>query len=268
MKNFKYNTKIISILTSSVLVLTFSGCTSNKTDDKAIYDNIDYEEHTTYDESASSASKSVTKNIDTTIGLTTDVITEKAVETTIPAYTEPITSSILETYTEVVNDLTPEESMILEHFKKLGDDIKNYVDSEELLEKSKAYFIYCVDFLFFDEPINGVTFSSLRDSVKQQILENIADIDALICTKYPNYKETINEKYSYVYDHANDIIKRGSENIKDFSKEKIGEENIEKYDEIKELFKEQVADNYDDLSEYAEKGKEKVKSWYEEFKRN
>ncbi len=268
MKNFKYNKKIISILATSALVLTCTSCGMSKTNDNVTYDGVSYEENSIDGGSISSSIESVPENITSTTISTSGVITEKVIETTITTSTEPITSSIMETYTEAVNDITPEESMILEHFENLGNDIKNYIDSEELLEKGKAYFIYCVDFLFFDEPINGVTFSSLSDSVKQQILENIADIDALICTKYPDYKETISDKYNYIYGNAIELIRKGSMNIKDFSKEKLGEENMEKLDELKESFKEQVSDNYDDLSELADKGKEKVKSWYEEFKQN
>lgn len=264
MRNFKCNAKIISILTSSMLVLTCSGCSISKNDDNINYNNL-------HGESIDASIDYTLEDIHTNMTSTASDIVETTISTTVTTYesvVENVPSTIIETYTEVVDDITPEENMILEHFKNLGEDIKNSIDSEKLLEKGKTYFIYCVDFLFFNEPINGVTFSSLRDSVKSQILENIVDIDAVICTKYPNYKESISDKYTYVYDNAMELIKKGSANIKDFSKEKLGEDNINKLEEYKELFKDQISDNYDDLSDLAEKGKEKVKSWYEEFKRN
>lgn len=254
MNNFKYNNKLISLLTSSMLVLTCCSCTSNKMDTNVTSDTIKYSENTT----------SAIQNTEQAV----NVLTEETATYTEVSQSESVTSSIMDTYTEVSNDYTKEENMILEYFDSLGNEIKSYIDSKELPEKGKAYFICCVDFLFFDEPINGVRFSELRDSVKQQLLENINSIDELICSKYPNYKEEISDKYSYIYNKAGEIIKAGSNNIQDFSKEKLGEKKYNELNDSKDEFKEQIKEDFDDVSDLANEGKEKVKSWYQEFKNN
>lgn len=256
MNNFRYNNKLISLLTSSMLVLTCCSCTSNKMDTDTTYNTVKYSEN-----NLSTSTLQTTDEINVLLPEVTDISTEVSEN-------EFVASSIIDTYTEVVNDFTEEESMILEYFNSLGNEIKSYIDSTELLDKGKTYFIYCVDFLFFDEPIKGVRFSDLRDSVKQQLLENIASVDALICTKYPNYKEEISDKYSYIYNKAGEIIRSGSMNIKNFSKEKLGDEKYNELSEWKDAFKEQLNDNYLDVSDLANEGKEKVKSWYQEFKNN
>ena len=109
--------------------------------------------------------------------------------TTVIDYSTSITND--EIYNATTSTITDNDSEVLEFFNKMGNSIKDNFDSEELLNKGKSYFIYCVDFLFYDSEINGIKFSDMTDSAKQQLLCDISTIDSLICVKYPDYKENI-----------------------------------------------------------------------------
>lgn len=159
--------------------------------------------------------------------------------------------------------ITDDDSKVLDFIGKMGDSVRDSFDSEELLDKGKSYFIYCVDFLFYDGEIGGIKFDDLTDSAKEQLLCDITTIDSLICSKYPNYKDDIKEGYGTAYSKASDVIKEGSQNIKDFSKEKLGEENYNKLKEYKDLFVDTAFGDWDDFVEILGKGKQKVKDWYE-----
>ena len=113
----------------------------------------------------------------------------------------------------------------------MGKSVRDSFDSEEFLDKGKSYFIYCVDFLFYDGEIKGIKFDDLTDSAKEQLLLDITNIDSLICFKYPNYKDEIKEGYGKAYTRASEVIREGSNNIKDFSKDKLGEDNYDKLGE-------------------------------------
>ena len=90
--------------------------------------------------------------------------------------------------------------------------------------------------------------------------------------KFPNYKEEISEKTSNAYNKASELIKKGANNIKDFAKDKLGQENYNKIKDFKDKIKSSASDVWDetknDVKEIAEKAKDKVKNWYENFKNN
>ena len=78
--------------------------------------------------------------------------------------------------------VTDSDLEILDSFSKMGNSIRDSFDSGELLDKGKSYFIYCVDFLFYDGEIKGIKFDDLTDSAKEQLLLDITTIDSLICS--------------------------------------------------------------------------------------
>lgn len=161
---------------------------------------------------------------------------------------------------------TENDEIVLDYFSNLGNNIRNIVDTDELLAKGKAYFVYCVDFLFYDGEIKGIKFSDMTDSARGQLLLDVTTIDSLICSKFPNYKETISEGSSSLYNKASDIIKAGSRNINDFSKEKLGQENYDKLREYKDMFIDTAFGDFDVFKDVLDEGRQKVKSWYEGLK--
>ena len=147
------------------------------------------------------------------------------------------------------------EDEVVNYFKKLKDDISKYIN-EENLDKAKdkidEAFITTVDFIFYNKEINEVTFSSLSDGTKKQILAIAKDINNIIIKKYPNYQVVIKGKSQKIGNFINEQV----DNTKDIIKDKIGDE---KYNNIKE--------GYEETKEKAEAAKDKtlskIKKWYE-----
>ncbi len=136
-------------------------------------------------------------------------------------------------------------------------------DTKENKSKLKESFVTLTDFIFYNGEIKGTTFSELKTSTQEKLLDKWNQLDSKIENKYPNYKEkTFNftsDKYTKVKEKANEL-----KNIfKDIYDEKIKSEEIEsKKEVVKEkatAAKEKVKEKKDDL-------KKKLKSWYEEYR--
>lgn len=203
----------------------------------------------------------------TTNEITTEVITEATTNeiTTQTTTTETITTEV--TTTEITTQATTEQSVVKddEVISNIDADKKEieYYLSEDPInmtvvgEKSKAFFIKCVDFIFYDTEINGVTFDELSDEAKEDVYDTFCYIDELVMVYAPNYKENIAEKYEVV----KDFTKKAYFYVLSEIKEAIGEENYEKIGQIKDNVLNTISNTY-------ENGKEKVKEWYEDFKMN
>ena len=280
--SIKIYNKTIALVSSGVLAFSMCGCSQKKNDNNSSSDNV------------FSESSIVTAPVTDFISGTTEVVTTVSpVTTTVPvsstteyvSKTEPIVTTSFEVTTEPVvtsellttaipittiqqsdNFYTPDDQSVLDYFHELGDNVKNSIDTDEFLEKGKMYFIYCVDFLFYDGEIKGVKFGDMTDIARQQLLSDISFIDSLICSKFPNYKETISDGAGSLYNKASEIIKAGSQNIKDFSREKLGDENYYKLEQYKDLFVEQTASDFKDFVDILGVGKSKLNDWYNSFK--
>jgi hypothetical protein len=253
--DLKLFNKLAALATSGVLSLGLCGCSKEKAKESSSGIVIT---------SGVITVPTTTKLTTTTALLTTTEVTTTMPVTTIVTTTEPVTEPALDpVYNEV-------DSVVLEEFNAVGDDIINSKDSSDFLDKGKLYFIYCVDFLFYDGEIKGVKFSDLSEMAREQLIGDIVTIDNLICSKFPNYKETISEGSSEAFDKASDIIHSGTINVKDYSREKLGDENYEKIGEYKDLFVEQTSRDWEEfkgiLGSGYDKGKSKIKDWYEGFK--
>lgn len=165
------------------------------------------------------------------------------------------------------------DEQAIEAFNNLENNVDSILNSETINNvkaKAKGIFVSIVDFIFYDSEINGVTFDELTDSGKQKILEIAYSIDTKIENKFPNYKETISETAKNAFNKASELIKKGADNLKEFSKEQLGEENynaiIEVKDEIVEYTKEAIDIIGDVGSDLLDSGKEYIKNWYENFR--
>ena len=139
-------------------------------------------------------------------------------------------------------------------------------------DSAKGVFVSIVDFLFYDGEINGVTFDELTDSGKQKVLEIASKVDSAIETKIPGYKETISDTASKAFNKASEIIKSGANNLNNFAREKLGEENyqsiIDAKDELVYYTKNAINFLGDVGGKVFNSVKDKLDSWYQDFKNN
>ena len=150
--------------------------------------------------------------------------------------------------------------------------VKSNVSDNDFLDSAKGVFISIVDFLFYDGSINGVTFDELTDSGKQKVLEIASSIDSTIENKFPGYKETISDKASNAFNKASEIIKKGANDLNDFAREKLGEDNyqsiIDAKDELIVYTKNAINFIGDVSSSLWNSTKDKLNNWYQNFKNN
>lgn len=260
------NLKIFAVLTGSLFVLC--GCGKKNNNDSIA--------HTTTISSSSEGDRTTAPELlvtnPVTIALTSTtytnskLLTSSMSSTLLTSSSSTFLTSLSCFYDITTETITNNDLEILDYFGKMGDIVKESFNSEDLLDKGKSYFIYCVDFLFYDGEINGIRFNDMTDSAKEQLLRDISTIDSLICSKYPNYKDDIKEGYGNAYNKASEVIRVGSENINEFSRDKLGEENYNKLKEYKDLFVDTAFGDWDDFVDILGKGKQKLKDWYEGLK--
>lgn len=150
--------------------------------------------------------------------------------------------------------------------------VKSNVSDNDFLDSAKGVFIIVVDFLFYDGSISGVTFDELTDSGKRKVLEIASSIDSTIENKFPGYKETISDKASNAFNKASEIIKKGANDLNDFAREKLGEDNyqsiIDAKDELVYYTKNAINFIGDVSSSLWNSAKDKLNNWYQNFKNN
>ena len=150
------------------------------------------------------------------------------------------------------------------------DAILNEKNQEEAKSKLKGVFISLVDFLFYEGEIKGVTFDELTSEGKEKVLQIIHSIDEKIEKKFPGYKENISSAATAAFEKASELIKKGAANIKDFSQDKLGEENynkiIESKDELVKYTKAAYSIIKDIGGDFLGSAKDKLKDWYEKFR--
>ena len=137
-------------------------------------------------------------------------------------------------------------------------------------DSAKGVFVSIVDFLFYDGEINGVTFDELTDKGKEQVLKLANKVDGAIESKIPGYKETISDTASKAFNKASEVIKSGANNLNNFAREKLGEENyqsiIDAKDELVYYTKNAISFLGDVGGKAFNSIKDKVSSWYQDFK--
>ena len=251
------NKKIIAVILSGFIIVNMAGCSKTNTVTQQDYEH--YNQETTI-ENEEPQINPIEPNINPVIEQ----------ETTPNIETNSGTNS---NYNNSVKTYSNEDEQAIETFNNLEEDITNILNSETVSnakDKAKGVFITIVDFLFYDSEINGVTFNELTDSGKQKVLEIAYSIDTKIENKFPNYKETISETAKDAFNKASELIKKGANNLKEFSKEKLGEENYNAIIDVKDEFVDYTKEAIDIIgdvgSDLLDGGKEYIKNWYENFR--
>ena len=251
MKYLNKKRAIAIFITASFVLLTFTGCVKKNNNEITPSNNneikteevIKNEENNTVVESG---------------GTLTDSYVDSIVEEEVPITTNK----------EIMT-----EGEVVSYFEDIEAKVNSYATSENfnsLKDKASSLFITTVDFIFYDGEIKGVTFDSLSNDAKLKILNIAKRIDTTIMSKWPTYKEDIKTTSGNVYDSVSTKIGEGIDYVDSKLEENIGTED---YNSLKESANEAVEDIKDaasgiweDTKEVGGKAKDKVKSWYEEFK--
>ena len=170
-----------------------------------------------------------------------------------------------------VNTYSSNDEIVINSLESSLTKINNGSTSDKSFSDSaKGVFVSIVDFLFYDGEINGVTFDELTDSGKQKVLEIASKVDNAIESKIPGYKETISDTASNAFNKASEVIKSGANNLNNFAREKLGEENyqsiIDAKDELVYYTKNAINFLGDVGGKVFNSVKDKLDSWYQDFK--
>ena len=217
----KVNKKIFILLLSGVVLV--SGCGKENANKKIVENNIKQDED--------------------------NIEKEKRLE-------QNIENNYFQDDTSTENDYIKDNSIIENEIIDYITNPDNALDSEqnkeklnETKEKLIKKMIILVDFIFYGTDINGITFDSLSNSAKENILNLFYKLDNVLETNYPGYKDSLEEKYSSAIDK-----------IKDTYSSKVSEEKREEIKNIKDNATSKTKEVY-------ENSKVKVKSWYEDLKK-
>lgn len=166
--------------------------------------------------------------------------------------------------------LSSKDNLVISELNSSLNNINKNANDKDFSKKAKATFISIVDFLFYDGTIKGVTFNELTEKGKTEVLKLANKIDTALEEKSPGYKETISATTSKAYKKASQIIKDSANDINNFAKESLGDENynsiIEAKDELLLYSKNALNFITGNGSKILNDTKNKLNDWYQDFK--
>lgn len=164
---------------------------------------------------------------------------------------------IIETTEEPISQTEQQNSQDFNYFSEAKKELTEYIESDDfkkLKEQGKYYVTTGIDFIFFDKEINGVTFKELTTELKIRVMNDVAAIDSAVEAYYPNYKETLSEKYQV----AAEFVSSKYVDIVESIKEYLGDENWNSLNNIKNQI---LGDLTTKKDEAIEDIKELYKTW-------
>lgn len=186
------------------------------------------------------------------------------------------------TVTDIVptptNGIQSEEDVI-QYMESMEASVLNSTekDTSDWKVKAKKLFITVTDFIFYGGKIGDYTFQQLSDTGKQKVIQIATNIDGMIETYSPNYKERLVSQGKRTYQTVSEKLTEYKNQYFEDVKTVIGEENYEQagdiYDEVKEKassVKDKVVDKskdiYQQVKDAAGKLKDKWNDWYQSWK--
>lgn len=249
------NSKRLTLLFLTGFVITGTIACNNKDDDtidikETINESIDTtgelekEEIVLPEEETSQPTESIEN--------TEDVISKEMIVEAKIVQTENIqnTEELEESPDEIINNY-------LELEKEKINQVINSEDINTIKETIASSFITLVDFIYYDEPIYGITYDELSEATKENVKDSFQLVDTIINECFPDYKENLSSKYNEIKEKGTSVIY-----------EKLGEDNWNQLGDAKDNLKESISDVKEVVEDLTESGKTKVKNWYEEFKIN
>lgn len=162
----------------------------------------------------------------------------------------------------IINNETYNENSVISYFNLSKDSIGTNQEDKTLREKAKSAFTTIVDFIFYDKEIKGYTFSKLTTKAKLEIIEIALTIDNKIDKHFPDYKETIKDKYTNI---------KGKLAIKylEFTSklcDNVGSDTCNQAKEDFNTMKESFGFTWQLIKELASSGSSKLKEFYESWR--
>ncbi|MBR1718254.1 MAG: hypothetical protein IJ715_03180 [Bacilli bacterium] len=161
-------------------------------------------------------------------------------------------------------NIDDKDEMVLKIIKDKKDELNKTTDLNKYKEKAIDLFITITDFIFYDGKIYNIEYDELKEETKKTILSDLAEIDSIISSKYPNYKEDFKAKYDKATNWTSDKYNNMIDNVKS----SLSDESLNNIEEFKESLKETGGDLTNTAGSIYNDQKIKVKSWYEKFKNN
>ncbi len=190
-------------------------------------------------------------------------------KTTTSSNVEKKTQEVMQKTEENITYSDKDKDVINTLSDTLGE-VQKATPGENFTKNAKSTFINIVDFLFYDGTIKGVTFKELTDQGKQKVLELAHSIDIKIEEKAPGYKDSIKSGTGVAFNKASEVIKNGANNLNNFAKDKLGDENyqliIDAKDELLTYTKSAAGFVSDVGSSLFSSAKDKLNKWYQKFK--
>lgn len=156
------------------------------------------------------------------------------------------------------------DEVIISYFSEKKNDLINTTDLNEFKEKAIDLFITTVDFIFYDTEIYGIKYNDLKEETKKTILNDFAEIDSIISSKYPTYKEDVQAKY----DKAANWTVESYNTVINYIKSGLSDESLNNIDVLKDSLKDTAGDLANTAEGIYNDQKVKVKDWYENYKNN
>jgi len=154
------------------------------------------------------------------------------------------------------------EEDVISYFSNREKEIKNNQEDKTLREKVKETFVSIVDFIFYDKEIKGYTFDELTTKTKLKIIEIALSIDNKIDKYFPDYKETIKDKYIDIKGKLAVKYLEFTEKLCDSVGSDVCSQAKEDFNTMKESF----GFTWELIKELAKSGSDKVKEFYESWK--
>lgn len=116
----------------------------------------------------------------------------------------PITNEDTIQENNTTEDIATEEEVV-DYFEKSKNTIVSKLDSDtwdNVKNSVKDLFQKLYGFCFKGEEIKGYTLSDLTTSAKEKVLRVFKELDEIIESKYPNYKDDFKDSYENMKDSA------------------------------------------------------------------
>lgn len=184
---------------------------------------------------------------------------------TVPEQTEVPPSTVSPSITPVPSSPPVEanpslsELGIVQYFEQQFQEVDSSTSEDiSFRERAKNTFTTIIDFIFYDKEVSGYTFHGLTNSAKLKVISLALKIDNSIDRHFPNYKDTIKDKYA---SFKGKIAVKYLE-ITESLCESVGADTCNQAKDDFDTMKNSFGFTWSLLKELASSGKEKISNFY------